>query len=250
MSYNSTYYDPTVQQPLYGSYVQPTYYSQPAGFVEQPPYITVTTAIPDQSATLQKSTTVAELEGQVKDLQKKLRSALEYLQEASVIKPRYIILLEPEMEEVFVRKADPNDIFVNPSLQPNGPVEVTRIPKQESYDDVITEQRQLRDGSWANVEVKVQKTRPKMRRTPIPVAKLPKGFDLTDFVSETGSKVSPELLNALRRSAEKAPELIRLAFEKATAAEWGPVRISSNSFTDCIYGHHFLKFISKLIFFL
>lgn len=210
----SVFYDPQQTASFY-----PTYYAPPVGYVEAPP-IVMSTAAPEKNP-------VAVLEEQVKDLQNKLRTALEYLHEANVLKPRYVILIEPEMEDVLVRKANPSDIFVGssglPGLQLGGPTEVARVQKQELYDDVITEQRQLQDGTWANVEVRVQKTRPKMRKTPIPMAKLPKGFDITEFTSETGSKLSPALLAALRRAAEKAPEPIRMAFEKATSAEWGPM---------------------------
>jgi hypothetical protein len=211
------------QGTFYGSYGQTVsfpqqYYAHPV-VAEHP--VQSTPVIVGSSS---KSEDVLRLEEQVRDLQKRLRRSLEFMQETQVLKPRQIVLLEPETEEATVRKHPTNDVFLGGQYYPTKEaLEIVKIPKTEVYEESMFEPRLLSTGVWANVEVKIQKTRPIFKRTPIPIAKLPRGSDVTEYVSEIGTPLSPELLAALRRAAEQGPEPIRNAFSKAVAAEWGPV---------------------------
>ena len=200
------------------AYPQQAYYPHPV-VAEHPVHSPVVVA-----AAATKSDDVLRLEEQVRDLQKKLRRSLEFMQETQVLKPRQIVLLEPDTEEATFRKQPMNDVFLGGQYYPTKEaLEIVKIPKTEAYEETTLEPRLLATGVWANVEVKVQKTRPVFKRTPIPIAKLPRGCDVTEYVSEVGTPLSPELLASLRRAAEQGPEPIRIAFSKAVAAEWGPV---------------------------
>ena len=247
------------QQQYYGGYApQNVVYQpvQPVGFVDP-------SLIVQPTATIEtKSAEVIQLEEQVKDLQKKLRSTLEYLQDAQVLKPRLVVLVEPETEDVVVRKGHSNqsEIFFSALAAQTVSSETVKVAKLETYEEVFVEPRQLPNGNWVNVELKVPKTRPKVKKTSIPIAKLPKGADITEFVAETGTKLSPDLLNALRRAAEKGPEHIRFAFANAQSAEWGPVTFLSffffaiSGFLPCrladgfpFRGEHYRCLLSRLV---